>query len=136
MMSWNVLDGDRECDGNVTFCVGTCHRQARHHRRTDPLTDLFTNIVVVVSVCVLVIISRVERRRSNNFRSWSAAMDATTLNAANPVLQGFSFYSSILILKMLGMSLLTAFHRIRKKVAFSFITVRLRIPTSSELLIL
>lgn len=129
-MSWNVRDGDRECDGNVTFCVATCHRQARHQ-------DLFTNIVVrnAASVCVLVIISRVEKRRSN-FRSWFAAMDATTLNAANPVLQGFAFYSSILILKMLGMSLLTAFHRIRKKVAFSFITVRLRIPTSSELLIL
>ncbi|KAG8242327.1 hypothetical protein J6590_068275 [Homalodisca vitripennis] len=41
----------------------------------------------------------------------------SALNGDNPVLQGFAFYASILILKMMGMSLLTAIHRFRKKSA-------------------
>ncbi|XP_046678496.1 microsomal glutathione S-transferase 1-like isoform X2 [Homalodisca vitripennis] len=43
----------------------------------------------------------------------------SALNGDNPVLQGFAFYASILILKMMGMSLLTAIHRFRKKAFIS-----------------
>lgn len=48
-----------------------------------------------------------------------AAMDYSTLRGSNPVLQGYAFYSCILILKMMGMALLTALHRFRKKAFIS-----------------
>uniref|UniRef100_A0A1B6FXA4 Microsomal glutathione S-transferase 1 n=1 Tax=Cuerna arida TaxID=1464854 RepID=A0A1B6FXA4_9HEMI len=43
----------------------------------------------------------------------------SALNADNPVLQGFAFYASILILKMMLMSVLTALQRFRKKAFIS-----------------
>jgi len=46
-------------------------------------------------------------------------LDLTLLNAKNPVLQGLAFYSAILVLKMMGMSVLTGIQRFRKKAFIS-----------------
>ncbi|XP_046678495.1 microsomal glutathione S-transferase 1-like isoform X1 [Homalodisca vitripennis] len=49
----------------------------------------------------------------------SVTMFMSTLNADNPVLQGFAFYASILILKMMMMSFLTGVQRYKKRAFIS-----------------
>lgn len=46
----------------------------------------------------------------------NATSPSTLLHSSNPVLRGFAFYASILIIKMMLMSTLTGAQRFRKKV--------------------
>ncbi|XP_046678497.1 microsomal glutathione S-transferase 1-like isoform X3 [Homalodisca vitripennis] len=46
-------------------------------------------------------------------------MDMSTVRMNNPVLQGFGFYASVLIVKMMAMSIITAVQRFRTKAFIS-----------------
>lgn len=48
---------------------------------------------------------------------------ANILNTDNPVFRGFIFYNSVLVVKMMAMSVLTAIQRVKNKVINLFLTL-------------
>lgn len=75
-----------------------------------------------------VIVCSLQWKHLFTFQEKTIKMPLKEIDLNNPVFRAFVFWSTVLLLKMMGMSVLTALNRFRKKVSYTItITVAKRL---------